>query len=56
MNGRRQNSRICGGLAVALFAIAAGLQAGVNDGLVSHYAFESANNLGADSSGNNRRS
>ena len=54
MNERRQNSRICGGLAGALFCIAAGLQAGVNDGLVAHYAFESANNLGADSSGNNR--
>lgn len=54
MNRRRQNSRVCGGIAVALFAIAAGLQAGVNDGLVAHYAFESANNLGADSSGNNR--
>ena len=54
MNRRRQNSRVCGGIAVALFAIAAGLQAGVNDGLIAHYAFESAANLGADSSGNNR--
>lgn len=54
MNRRRQNSCICGGLAVALFAISAGLQAGVNDGLIAHYAFESAGNLGADSSGNNR--
>ena len=54
MNGRRQNSRVCGGLAVALFCIAAGLQAGVNDGLVAHYAFESAANLGADSGDNNR--
>ena len=54
MNGRRQNSRVCGGLAVALFCIAAGLQAGVNDGLIAHYAFESAANLGADSGGNNR--
>ena len=54
MNRRQQNSRVCGGLAVALFAIAAGLQAGVNDGLIAHYAFESAANLGADSSSNNR--
>lgn len=54
MNGIRQNFRVCGGIAVALFAIAAGLQAGVNDGLVAHYAFENAANLGADSSGNNR--
>ena len=54
MNRRRQNSRVCGGIAVALFAIAAGLQAGVNDGLIAHYAFESPGDLGADSSGNNR--
>ncbi len=54
MNESRQNFRVCGGIAVALFAIAAGLQAGVNDGLVAHYAFENAANLGADSSGNNR--
>lgn len=56
MNRRRQNSRVCGGIAVALFCIAAGagLQAGVNDGLIAHYAFESPGNLGADSSGNNR--
>lgn len=54
MNERRQSSRVCGGLTVALFAIAASLQAGVNDGLVAHYAFENATNLGADSSGNSR--
>ncbi len=37
---------ICGSLAVT------SLHAAIDDGLVAHYAFENANNLGADSSGN----
>ena len=40
--------------AIYLLAHAASLNAALNDGLVAHFAFENANNLGMDTSGNGR--
>jgi hypothetical protein len=41
-------------VATCLLAHAASLNAALNDGLVAHFAFENATNLGMDSSGNSR--
>ncbi|MCS1407360.1 MAG: hypothetical protein M2R45_00518 [Verrucomicrobia subdivision 3 bacterium] len=52
MNRNRPTLLIRSAMTATLLTTCLGLQAAIDDGLVAHYAFENANSLGSDSSGN----